>query len=99
MARPSPNAGRSIYEIVQDELDVVIGRLMMDGEPDDEMFRSEPNEEELAEWLQEWQHWGETRGQAQGLSYALAAMRNPYQMDVPAIKREAMDRWKESQKK
>lgn len=97
MARPNPNAGRSILEILWEELDTIVDRLRMDGEPDLDSFPVEPNEEELELELEEWRHWGEMRGQAQGLAYAIAVLTNPYQVDVPKIRQIALNRWKERQ--
>lgn len=79
----SPYAGRSILEIITEELDVVIDRLMTDGEP-----FSDGNPD-----VEEWKEWGEQRGQAQGLAFAIAVLENPYEMNVEKVKAEAMKRW------
>lgn len=85
----SPHAGRSLLEILWEELDAVMERLMTDEKPD---FRgSGVPYEERYELIRAW---GEERGQAQGLAYAIAVLTNPYAPSVPAIRQEAVARWK-----
>lgn len=74
-------AGKSLLEKLWDQLDAVVGRLMSDGEPDEGGPRDE------------YRRWGEDRGQAQGLAFAIATIENPYAPDVPGVKARAMERW------
>lgn len=75
-----PWAGHSITEKVQGELDAVVSRLLSDGKPDDDA-----TEEELVKW-------GEERGQAQGLAYALALLLNPYKPNLKQVKKDSTAR-------
>lgn len=95
--KPHVNAGRSIIEILWEELDSIMDRLMEDGEPDSEDFwwgHDDFNAEEHKEACREW---GEERGRAQSMAYAIAVMMNPYAVDTPAVKKTAMARWEERQ--
>lgn len=98
------NAGKSIYDIIWEELDVVMDRIMEDGPPDknslvgdleDGAMSTEGARELAREWWEALRGWGEERGQAQGLAYVLAVMKNPYAVDVDAIREEAKHRWEE----
>lgn len=99
---PHPYAGMSVLDIVWQDLDDVMDKLMEEGAPDKgsmalEFARANITEEarELAdEWYTTLKEWGELRGQAQGLAFAIAIMTNPYAADVPAVKKEAMARWR-----
>lgn len=44
-------------------------------------------------WYDTLRDWGELRGKAQGLAFAIAILTNPYAANVPAVKKEAMVRW------
>lgn len=79
-----PWAGQSIKEGITTELDTVVSRLVSDGRPDSD---AGPNT---------WMEYGEERGQAQGLAYALAMINNPYKPNVPETKRDAVERVKNS---
>lgn len=94
-------AGRSLLEMLWEELDAVTDRIVAEGRP------GEPDQQELSEemviidksdldrWVDDVQAWGETRGQAQGLAYAIAVITDPYTVNVPAVKRVAKRRWEE----
>jgi hypothetical protein len=82
-----PWAGHSITEKVQEELDAVVGRLLSEGEPDD--IDAEANFEAAQK---EWMEYGEERGQAQGLAYALALLLNPYKPNINRVKKDAIAR-------
>lgn len=95
---PHVNAGKTLIDIIWEELDVVVDRLKTDGKPSDTEPPSEAAgerawEEFIDQEHEEWQHYGEERGQAQGLAYALAVLTNPYNVDVDAIRAEALERW------
>jgi hypothetical protein len=94
MVKKSPNAGRSILEILWEELDSIMDRLMGEGKPgtSEGEFGCELGDPE------QWQKYGEERGQGQGVAYCIAVMENPYAPDVPGIKVRAMNRWNERQK-
>jgi hypothetical protein len=91
-------AGRSLLEILWEELDAVLDRLAADGKPDDvPPVPKVGNQRPLAAWRDEWMAYGEERGKAQSLAYAIAVITNPYKPDVPAIKRMAAVRLEERQ--
>lgn len=97
--KKSPNAGRSIMEILWEELDDIMDRLMEDGEPsvNDHLIGKYPIEYDIGELQEAFKLWGEERGKAQATAYAIAIMTNPYQPSIPDIKAEAMRRWQERQ--
>jgi len=39
--------------------------------------------------------WGEARGRAQGLAFAIAILVNPLHPDIEAVREEANERWKQ----
>lgn len=94
MGPTEPRNGRTFAEALLEELwkelDTVVEHIMAEDEPD--VWEREDDGEESGSPL-EWQKYGEWRGQAQGLAYALAIIANPYQPDVNAIRTEAMERW------
>lgn len=98
---PHPYAGMSVLDILWQDLDDVMDRLMEEGAPEKTSMAGDfrckvdvATSNELAtEWYTTLQGWGELRGQAQGLAFAIAVLTNPYAADVPAIKKEAMERW------
>jgi hypothetical protein len=104
-ANPHPNAGKSILDLLWEELDEVMDLLMEQGAPDKDSLASELHltsalsvARQLAtEWYSTLQEWGELRGQAQGLAYAIAVLTNPYAADVPTVKKEALARWQSRQ--
>lgn len=85
-------AGPSLLERLWDELDNIMGRLMAEGVP--ESLGDNPGDWGTAE---DWQAYGEERGQAQGIAYAIALIENPYQPCMPAVKARAVERWEASQ--
>lgn len=87
MTGRSPHAGRSIIEILWEELDSIMDRLVEDGEP--EAWTHTVAGRKALEAVREW---GEERGQAQGMAYAIAVLTNPYHVDVDAIRAEAVRR-------
>lgn len=99
MVKKSPNAGRSIMEILWEELDDIMDRLMEDGEPDVNEYDSGVQYQsiDVGEYTEAVKLWGEERGKAQATAYAIAIMTNPYQPSIPDIKAEAMRRWQERQ--
>lgn len=94
-------AGPSLLERLWEELDAIMGRLMADGPPEPKpeaiinhgLDRPDP----LAEWADTYRAWGEERGQAQGVAFAIALITNPYAPDLPAVKAEAVERWQDAQ--
>jgi hypothetical protein len=84
------NTGRSILEILTEEMDAIMDRLMAEGDPPMPVTPS-------VEVLADWQAWGEERGRAQGVAYALAVLTNPYAPSVPAQRSAAAARWRERQ--
>jgi hypothetical protein len=100
------HAGKTILEIIWEELDAIMDRLMSDGEPSKATLIGELEDgatsrqaaRELAdEWWETLRAWGEERGQAQGVAYCIAVLTNPYHVDVDAIRAQAMERWQERQ--
>lgn len=96
------NAGKSLLEKLWEELDSIMGRLMDDGEPDADEYWNDEDEEGNREFepglfKDACKAWGEERGQAQGVAYAIAIITNPYAPNVNGIKVEAYSRWKDRQ--
>lgn len=84
-------AGKSLLEKLWDELDVVMDRLMADGEPENAGYPYHQDD------LEDYRSWGEDRGQAQGLAFAIAIIENPYHPNMPAVKARAVERWEAGQ--
>lgn len=84
-------AGMSILDILWQEMDSVYDILIEEGKPD-----TDPAKKPIKA-MEEYRAWGELRGQAQGLAYAIAVLTNPYATDVPAIKAEARRRYEAAQ--
>lgn len=101
-----PHAGKSVLDLLWEELDAVYDQLMEEGEPSKESLAEELHltsalsvARTLAtEWYGVLREWGELRGQAQGLAYAIALVTNPYACDVPAVKAEARRRYEDANK-
>lgn len=72
------------------ELDTIVDHIMFQGEP---QSRNTWNPEDLAAVRESFREYGEWRGQAQGVAYAIAVLSNPYKPDVEAVRTEAMERW------
>jgi hypothetical protein len=85
--RKPVHAGKSILEIIWEELDSVFDQLMEEGEPVVDPVKQPTTA------ATRYRQWGELRGQAQGLAYAIAVIQNPYEVDVPAVKVQARERW------
>jgi|ERR687887_1894087 hypothetical protein len=102
MKKNNPHAGKSIIEIIWEELDSIMDRLMSDGEPSKSSMvgdvltvdSTKAASDIAREWWDALRLWGEERGQAQGVAYCLAVLTNPYHVDVEAIRAEAVRRWK-----
>lgn len=102
---PHPYAGMSVLDILWQDLDDLMDELMDYGTPErtsmDKDFEAKNNPTEARELAVEWyvtlQNWGELRGQAQGLAFAIAVLTNPYAADVPTVKLEAKTRWEKRQ--
>lgn len=99
MGPTTPRNGRTIVqallEELQNELDTVVELIMEEGEPE----LPSGQRTEVTAWreqAEEWQKYGEWRGQCQGLAYALAVLKNPYRPDVDAVRAEAMKRWEDN---
>lgn len=85
------NLGKSILDILWEELDSIVDRIMDDGgEPRVEGFTADHA-------LSLGKEWGEQRGQAQGVAYAVALLTDPLAPDVPAVRELAMARYDERQ--
>ena len=97
LGKKSVNAGRSILEILWEELDSIMDRLMEDGEPADVGDLGFVEDVDWRQFGEDWKSYGEERGQAQGVAYCIAVMTNPYEVDVPAIKQAAVERWNDRQ--
>lgn len=88
-------AGMSILERCWQELDDIMNQLMSEELPavwSDEHVRGKDPSDHIGV-ASEWMARGELRGQAQGVAYCIAMITNPYEPDVPAIKKEARQRW------
>lgn len=90
------NAGKSISERLWEELDRIMDILMDEGEPDADDYTTVIAEQfDDVKFKDDVQQWGEHRGNAQGIAYAIAMMYSPYSPNVPHIKELAMQRWEE----
>jgi hypothetical protein len=65
-------AGPTILEMMWQELDSVVDRLMEDGAQAED---------------------GRDPGRAEGVAYCIAIITNPYEVNIEAIREEAMVRW------
>lgn len=93
-------AGPSLLETLWSELDTIVDRLKADGAPEDVPPRpTVQNPRPLAAWRWAWTQYGEERGRAQGLAYAIAVIEAPYDVNVPRVQKLAAKRWKERNKK
>lgn len=72
-------AGRTLLQILWEELDRVMDVIRSEGKP----AGSKPEDHKA---------WGERRGQAQGVAYAIAVITNPYAPSLPAVRKVAMER-------
>lgn len=90
-------SGRSILEILWEELDGVLDLLRAEGEPEfHELFGDylvNPTIENMDIAVEEILYWAELRGRAQGVTYAIAVLSDPYNKNVEAVKQTAMSRW------
>jgi hypothetical protein len=92
---PSPkgsllNAGRSISEMLWEQLDAVMETLMSEGDP---YSRKEWDPDDIDAIRNQVQEYGELRGKAQGFAHAIALMYSPYDPHIDHIKELAMERW------
>lgn len=92
------DAGPVIREILSElwkELDTIVDHIMSTVEPTTWVEDQDPNprDPEPVGGAEEWRQYGEWRGQAQGVAYAIAVLSNPYGPDVDAVRHEAMERW------
>jgi hypothetical protein len=98
-------AGMSILDILWQDLDDVMDQLMSEGAPEKsslagDLFTTNSKADASAlanEWYATLKEWGELRGQAQGLAFAIAVLTNPYDADVQVVKQEAKQRWEKRQ--
>jgi len=94
-------AGRTLIEQLFDEywkeLDTIVEHLMSQEEPEVSDFDSGVQYQDIAtgEAGEACKQWGEWRGRAQGIAYALALLTNPAKPDVEAIREKAMQRWED----
>jgi hypothetical protein len=104
---PHPYAGMSVLDIMWQDLDDCMDQLMEQGTPDGgAMYQEFAQKNSMGqartlrdEWYAALKDWGELRGQAQGLAFAIAVLTNPYAANVPAVKKEAMQRWETRNKR
>jgi len=76
-----------------EELDSIVDQIMSeDGRPSVPDTRMSGELQEIAD---EQMAYGELRGQAQGVAYAIAVITDPYAPDVPKIREQAMQRWED----
>lgn len=91
-----PRNGRTIvqalFQELWKELDTIVDHIMSQDAPE-VPAGPEPGRYFYPEDVIEIHRYGEWRGQAQGVAYALAVLTNPYAPDVDKIRAEAMKRW------
>jgi hypothetical protein len=85
-------AGKSIIQLIEEELDAVVERLYAYGPPRDldENIREDGT---LGEWVTEVESYNKDRGLAEGIGIALALLYNPYAPNLDAIRSQAVERW------
>lgn len=99
MGPTEPRNGRTIvqalFEELWKELDTIVDHIMTTDEPHVSDFNSGVQYQDIdtGEATKACVQYGEWRGQAQGVAYALAVLTNPYAPDVDKIRAEAMERW------
>lgn len=74
---------RSILQMLKDELDTQLGKLM-----DIKRYKTKFPSEDIHELAK-----SEQRGHCLGLAKAVAIMENPYDPDIDRVRREAMERF------
>jgi hypothetical protein len=103
MGPTKPRNGRTIVQALLEELtrelDTVVELIMSEEAPEVSDFDSGVQYQDIdcAAATEACVRYGEWRGQCQGLAYALAVLKNPYQPDIEKERAEAMQRWEESQ--
>lgn len=93
-------AGKTLLEKLWEELDRCVDVIRAEGTPNrTELFESlcdgtdyESAERSAEMYADEYRTWGERRGQAQGVAYAIAVITSPYAPNLPAIKAQSMER-------
>lgn len=91
-------AGRSLLEILWQELDNLMDCLYSETDPSidglcDQLEDIEADIDELAEAIaDDWQMYGERRGEARGTAYAIAVITNPYAPNIEAVRKVAQQR-------
>lgn len=85
--------GKSILEQLWDEMDAHTSRLLSDYAENE--FTAEALRAKNSAILE----YGEARGYAQGMAYALAVLMNPYAPNVDAIREQVMDRMEDRPRK
>lgn len=94
-------AGKSLLEKLWDELDTVMdclksGEYGPPGMPAHNIG-GDVDLEDVSNLTESCIKWGELRGQAQGVAFAIATIENPYYPSVPNVKARAVDRWEARQ--
>jgi hypothetical protein len=93
-SEPGAHVGRSIIEMLWEQLDVKFAKLKEDTEDggwsaEDIVNEQVDDEDEIQAFLD----WREVRGEVRGLAYAIAKLLNPYKPNVDAVREEANKRW------
>ena len=94
--------GKSIIELLWDDLDTTMDILMDECTGCGKLAGAHPRQEgrqycnvpELADYDLEYSIQ-EYKGRAQGVAYALALMMNPYLRDVDEVRKKAKERWQQ----
>jgi hypothetical protein len=86
---------QALFEELWKELDTIVEHIMSEEAPEVADFDSGVQYQDIdtGKATEVCIKYGEWRGQAQGIAYALAVLINPYQPDIEAIRAEAMERW------
>lgn len=88
---PEEWMAKPLIEKLWDELMAIYERLESNGAPDPDPAMS------VGAAIDAGQEYGEKRGRAQGIAFAIAMLRDSRQPNVEAIREEAQDRWEKSQ--
>jgi hypothetical protein len=88
-------AGRSILEMLMEQLDMKWAEFMEDDASDEwETYKTDLDlEDEDLEFLERVEEYFTLKGKLAGIGYAIAKIRNPYKPDIAAVSAEAQERW------
>ena len=94
---PTPQ-GRTLVQMLWEELDAIVDRLHVEPEPKRWWLGGEDDLDAEVGDPDEWRGYGELRGQAQGVAYAIAVITDPYSPNIEAVRKVSVERRKAREK-